>query len=530
MYSFEFDSAKKIFIEKMKIRLSKQFLLVKKNIFIITNPIWLEECYFLLKQIRDTSAIFKMDAPFQIAHFLLKKIKPIDLTFMINDEDSKIFIEGLKKLVQWFFNELGQSEKRSSYEDEQGNSKKKGIVIVDHDELFVEWLKESFLHSEFEILSAENDYLIQSMMNRPVVLLLINMMLPNRKAFQILSNLKTNGTQYPFPILAMTHSINNRHIHEIINCGVHDIIQKPFTFPLLEFKIEKLINGSIPLNTSIKSQKDKMIKILLKEWDRFTRFHSYFSIVLLNVTFNEKQINFLTPNMINLYQIAIASIRQYDEISIWSNNSILIMLPAAKRNEAVLVGERIRKIWEENNFCECKMVMAVLESEHGYENMEEMIRRIEKEVEKSFINDRVIEIPYLTKKVEEQKKLKILIIDNDPVTGSIIMNSLNPDEWEIEICIDGRKAMDRTLTFQPNIIICETRILYLDGFLFCSQIRNIPSMNEVIFIFMSKQHLSHHISRAFKVGADDYVVKPFSMKELEARLKRFKNFPLQERE
>jgi DNA-binding response OmpR family regulator len=129
----------------------------------------------------------------------------------------------------------------------------------------------------------------------------------------------------------------------------------------------------------------------------------------------------------------------------------------------------------------------------------------------------------LQEKAEGEKdtgKTRVLIMDDDRISTSLIMNHFSSDEWDVEVCIDVKHAVEKVLSFQPAFILCETKLKDLDGLFFCRQIRQIPQLDNVKFYFLTEQTLSQYVLRAYEEGADDYLTKPFSLEVLEAKMKR----------
>ncbi|WP_243385814.1 response regulator [Bacillus kexueae] len=513
MKHYEELSPKEMFLEKMKKPFVNHFLEIQKKPLRMEDEEWVEESYHLLKQLRDGAALFKIDTLVEVSYFLLKKIQIQDMRYFMEQKDQAIWLEGIKLLIQYLFE--GEKNAKSSSQEDVEN--KKLLYIVDEDHLFVEWVQDGFQNSSFHIVPMYFDNLIENMNQQLPSLLLINV--SNQQAISILTQPENQHLFQQIPVLGMTQHFGEESIVKILEYGVDDLLQKPFALSIVHHKMDKLVQEYEAKNHRILHQKVLMLENLAKEWDRFRRFQSYFSLLLLKI--DKLQDNKSLMNTI--YEYAVSSIRTYDEVCIWSDDTLMFLLPATKQEEAEFVGNRINKVLESNGLQQLKAVMVVAESDPRDQNVHEMIEHVEKKAQFSVPSDGIVMVR--SKQVDsssvQEGRIKVLVVDHDPVTGSILHNSLNSNQWDIELCLDGREAMTKVLQFQPHIIISETTVHHLDAFMFCSQVRNLPSLSQTVFIFLSSQYLPHHIARGFKAGADDFLAKPFSMKELETRLDKF---------
>lgn len=110
---------------------------------------------------------------------------------------------------------------------------------------------------------------------------------------------------------------------------------------------------------------------------------------------------------------------------------------------------------------------------------------------------------------------KILIIEDDINIARLEQDYLNLNNYDVEIETDGMKGLNSALTSDFNLIILDIMLPSADGFTILKRIReekNIP-----ILMVSSKTEEIDKI-RALGIGADDYIIKPFSPNELVARV------------
>jgi DNA-binding response OmpR family regulator len=112
-------------------------------------------------------------------------------------------------------------------------------------------------------------------------------------------------------------------------------------------------------------------------------------------------------------------------------------------------------------------------------------------------------------------KKKILIVDDDENIAELISLYLNKECYETQIASDGLSALDAFQEFSPNLILLDVMLPGMDGYQVCSEIRK---MSNVPIIMLSAKGEVFDKVLGLKIGADDYIVKPFDSNELVARV------------
>ena len=120
--------------------------------------------------------------------------------------------------------------------------------------------------------------------------------------------------------------------------------------------------------------------------------------------------------------------------------------------------------------------------------------------------------------------MKILEVDDEPLYLRLLKVNLEPEGYEVITASDGEAALELVASKQPDLVILDVMMPKLDGITTCERIRQFS--NVPIIILTARGEEQDRV-RGLDVGADDYVVKPFSVTELVARvravLRRAKN-------
>ena len=110
----------------------------------------------------------------------------------------------------------------------------------------------------------------------------------------------------------------------------------------------------------------------------------------------------------------------------------------------------------------------------------------------------------------------VLAVDDDPRNLRLMKSCLEPVGYEVRGAADGEEALRAVTANSPDIVLLDVLMPKLDGFAVCEQIR---SFSEVPIIIVTGAGNDDDKIRGFELGADDYLTKPFSPRELAARIK-----------
>lgn len=118
---------------------------------------------------------------------------------------------------------------------------------------------------------------------------------------------------------------------------------------------------------------------------------------------------------------------------------------------------------------------------------------------------------------EKNKQYKIIIADDNSDMRAYMQRLLS-DQYTIITAIDGKDAFEKVLKHNPDLLLSDVMMPKLDGFGLIKKIRNHPDRKNLPVIFLSARADEEAKVEGLDAGADDYLVKPFSSKELVARV------------
>ena len=117
------------------------------------------------------------------------------------------------------------------------------------------------------------------------------------------------------------------------------------------------------------------------------------------------------------------------------------------------------------------------------------------------------------------QKIKILVAEDDLQLGFIIKDNLEEAGFEVINCPDGEAAWEHYQKSTPDLCILDVNMPYRDGFSLAKKIRQKSDIVPVFFL--TAKSLEEDKLKGFASGGDDYIIKPFSMKELLSRIQVF---------
>ena len=117
--------------------------------------------------------------------------------------------------------------------------------------------------------------------------------------------------------------------------------------------------------------------------------------------------------------------------------------------------------------------------------------------------------------MQQIKGIKILLVDDEPNILQFLELGLQNEGFEVNCANDGPAAINLMNQFQPHVVILDVMMPGMDGFEVC---RMLKKMENVAIIMLTARDEVDDRVKGLTIGADDYMVKPFSFEELLARI------------
>ena len=115
---------------------------------------------------------------------------------------------------------------------------------------------------------------------------------------------------------------------------------------------------------------------------------------------------------------------------------------------------------------------------------------------------------------------RILVVDDEATVTSIIEFTLEAEGYQTGVARDGEAALEAIATQRPDLVLLDLGVPKLDGYEVCSRLRADPATADLPVIILSGRGHLEERERLAPLGIADFVVKPFSPRDLAARVRK----------
>src|SRR5438876_6430530 len=117
-------------------------------------------------------------------------------------------------------------------------------------------------------------------------------------------------------------------------------------------------------------------------------------------------------------------------------------------------------------------------------------------------------------------KARILVVDDEPDVLQLVEYNLRAADYDVATASDGEEALKKARALLPNLIILDLLLPELDGLEVCKILRRDQNTASIPILMLTAKAAEMDRVLGLELGADDYVTKPFSPRELLLRVKR----------
>jgi len=115
---------------------------------------------------------------------------------------------------------------------------------------------------------------------------------------------------------------------------------------------------------------------------------------------------------------------------------------------------------------------------------------------------------------------RILIVDDETNILISVEFLVKQAGYELEIAHDGQEALAKVAEFQPDLVLLDVMMPKFNGFEVCRRIRENPAWQNIKIVMLTAKGREVEVTKGLALGADAYIIKPFSTKDLMAEVKR----------
>lgn len=114
---------------------------------------------------------------------------------------------------------------------------------------------------------------------------------------------------------------------------------------------------------------------------------------------------------------------------------------------------------------------------------------------------------------------KVLIVDDEPNIAISVDFLMRREGFEVLVAHDGEEGLARIRADRPDLVLLDVMMPKLDGFEVCKAVRADPTLAGVRILMLTAKGRAQEISKGLALGAEAYIPKPFSTRELVAKVK-----------
>ncbi len=114
---------------------------------------------------------------------------------------------------------------------------------------------------------------------------------------------------------------------------------------------------------------------------------------------------------------------------------------------------------------------------------------------------------------------RVLIADDEPNIVISLEFLMEQAGYEIKVATNGQEALDLARSFHPDLMLLDVMVPLKSGYEVCQQLKSEPATRDIKVVMVSAKGRDVEVAKALELGADAYITKPFSTRELVAKVR-----------
>lgn len=411
------------------------------------------------------------------------------------------------------------------------------VLLVDDDVAILKLLENALTMEGYSVYICDDSESAMDFIavTRPDIVIL-DIMMPEVDGFELLKKIKTK------PELSSMHVIFLSSIKNIddkikgISLGADDYITKPFIIAEVVAKIETILKRSNKFKEKL--LKDDLTgaysrhffkRRLDEEIERYKNEDAVFSIAIIDMdhykVINEKY-GYLAGDIVlkALGAYLIKNTGESGGVFRYGGQQFIVLLPGIAELEAFSMVDNLRKNFGQRSIPVAATfvsptfsagIMQVDERNITEDQLTGNAYRAMYQAKKQGRNRVVI---YNEEMGPQKSNRTLLLVDDENIILRLLKDRLSNTGYRIITAKDGKSAIELTCKQNPDAMVLDIVLPDINGFDVCRQIKNNKATCATKVMMLSRKRGRQNIAQGFYAGADDYLTKPFSMDELEARI------------
>ncbi|PMC40673.1 diguanylate cyclase [Bacillus sp. UMB0899] len=501
-----------------------------------------KEVYRFLHSIAGTASTIGFTVAGDMARKLMGQLN-LDEEREWKKEDLQSFLLPLISIIYYeeYSNIDEIIERKSEYED------KKLILLIDDDTALLMYLKEKLEENDWIVIAvADPDRAINSYYDLNPSCVIIDIHMKDKNGLDVLLQLKEKMKQQFIPTIMISNDQSKELRIKSYKLGTDDFIHKPIDIEEFVVRINRQLERKQAIdNVMLIDELTRVYnrKFLPQTYDRFVsslnRRRQPFCMALLDLD-HFKNVNDTYGHIVGDEVLATFAdtvrkgLRINDIIIRYGGEEFIILLPETKTREAKLVLERILKEFSNIPFeandeeFYCSFSSGIHEVQSNETDLKKNIEIADAALyEAKQAGRNQIKVAAVHNLEIKKKPIHVGIVDDDPIIRTMLEDLISKskimDDFTVDIQTfkDGMEFIEADWHLKNNeqfLIILDGMMPRMDGLEVLQKLRALPYQERFTVMMLTSRKSEHDITRALKLGADDYITKPFKLLELETRL------------
>lgn len=446
---------------------------------------------------------------------------------------------------------LKQSEEKGLVEEtlEKVTENEKLVLLVDNDITMVNILKEHLEKQEYMVLAALTaQKALKLFYDQKPDCIILDVHMSDQDGFELLDSLMVKSKENFVPIILISSDNKKETRLKGYRRGAVDFITKPFDLDELTVRLanriefKDMVNNAVLIDELTGAYNRKFFKMGLSRYlFELNRSKASLSIVIMDLD-HFKKVNDTYGHLVgdiilkDFAQFMLKNKCQSDYLIRYGGEEFLLLLPHTNKDDAKVFVDRllkefadIRFISEEGTFFLVTFSAGVVEIDNPKIHLEEYVKQADIALynAKEKGRNQVCIYERTRTTVVKDNYIRVAIIDDNPVVHELVtdcLSKLSFQNWNVDI-----KSFYECSSFFVSdwhkqtgkfLILLDGIMPQMHGLEILQKLRaDYPEQKFVVLMLTGKKS-EKDIVRALELGADDYLTKPFSVAELDARVKR----------
>jgi two-component system, cell cycle response regulator len=412
------------------------------------------------------------------------------------------------------------------------------ILLIDDDTTILNLLESAFSIEGYMVYICDDSFSAMDLiaLSKPDIIIL-DIMMPKIDGYELLAKIKERPEYSDICIIFLSAKDDIEAKIKGMEAGIDDYITKPFNLREVVSRVEMILRRA-------NKYKEKFLKDSLtgaysrsylndrfkNELECYKRNKSIFSVAFIDLDFF-KRINdeyghsagdFVLKTFV---EFMITNLRGSDCLFRYGGEEFVVLLPDTNEIQAYGALERLRDIFSKKLLSFAEKELSITFS-CGIKEVDENDKSV------SLLLSMVDEAMYAAKRAGRNRVIRysvldnsmgkktILIVDDESAILRLLSERLSEAGYNTILASNGQQALECIAERSIDAIILDLILPDMDGLEICGKIKESTLTNRTRVVILSKKSGKEDIVKGLQCGADDYVTKPFSMAELEARILR----------